>query len=125
MYGEHNMGTFTVHIGIGHPAGGDLAPVSAMVDTGSIHSMIPGALLARLGLAALERLAYALADGREVEYGYGIARFAIDGREFPCPVIFGPDEEYLLGATTLEIFNLTVDPVRQLLLPTQYRARPI
>ena len=119
------MGTFTVEIGIGHPAGGDLAPVSAMVNTGSIHSMVPESLLARLGVAAQERLTYSLADGREVEYGYGIARFAIDGREFPCPAIFGPDEEYLLGATTLEIFNLTVDPVKQLLLPAQYRARPI
>ena len=60
-----------------------------------------------------------------MEYGYGIARFAIDRREFPCPVIFGPDEECLLGATTLEIFNLTVDPVTQTLLPSRYRARPV
>ncbi len=119
------MGTFTVEVGIGHPAGGDLAPVSAMVDTGSVHSMVPESLLARLGLTAHEQLTYALADGREVEYGYGIARFAIDGREFPCPVIFGPDGEHLLGATTLEIFNLTVDPVAQTLLPSRYRARPV
>ena len=119
------MGTFTVEIGIGHPAGGDLAPLSAMVDTGSIHSMVPESLLSRLGLAAHERLSYSLADGREVEYGYGIARFAIDGREFPCPVIFGPDEEALLGATTLEIFNLAVDPIGQKLLPAQFRARSI
>ena len=54
-----------------------------------------------------------------------MARFGIDGREWPCPVIFGPDDEYLLGATTLEIFNLMVDPVGQRLLPINHRARSI
>ena len=38
------MGTFTVEVGVGHPVGGDLAPVSAMVDTGSIHSMVAESL---------------------------------------------------------------------------------
>ena len=65
------MGTFTVEIGIRLPVGGDLAPVSAMVDTGFIHSMVPEYLLARLGLLAHERLVFALADGREVGYGTG------------------------------------------------------
>ena len=119
------MGTFTVTIGIGHPRGGDLTPVSAMVDTGAVHSMMPKSLLARLSLTPLELIRYTLADGREVEYGYGMARFGIDGREWPCPVIFGPEGEYLLGATTLEIFNLMADPVGQRLLPASYRARPV
>ena len=119
------MGAFEVTIGIGNPAGGDLTPVEAMVDTGAAHSMMPGSLLSWIGLSPSERFPYVLADGREVEYGYGMARFGIDGREWPCPVIFGPDDEYLLGATTLEIFNLMVDPVGQRLLPVNHRARSI
>ena len=119
------MGAFEATIGIGNPAGGDLVPVEAMVDTGAAHSMMPESLLSRLRLAPSERLRYTLADGREVEYGYGMARFGIDGREWPCPVIFGPDDEYLLGATTLEIFNLMADPVGQRLLPVSHRARSI
>ena len=119
------MGTFTVTIGVGNPGGGDLVPVEAMVDTGAAHSMMPESLLSRLRLEPSERFYYTLADGSEVEYGYGMARFGIDDREWPCPVIFGPDDEYLLGATTLEIFNLMADPVGQRLLPASYRARSI
>ena len=119
------MGAFTVTIGIGNPGGGDLVPVAAMVDTGAAHSMMPESLLSRLRLEPSERFRYTLADGSEVEYGYGMARFGIDDREWPCPVIFGPDDEYLLGATTLEIFNLMADPVGQRLLPASYRARSI
>ena len=44
----------------------------------------------------------------------------IDGEEWPCPVIFGPDGNYLLGASTLEIFNLVVDPAGERLLPAEW-----
>ena len=104
------MGTFRVEIGVGHPHGGDLHPVSALVDTGAGHSMMPAALLEQLGLTPLERLRFKVADGRRVEYDVADARFSIFGRERFCPVIFGPEDQYLLGATTLEIFNLMVDP---------------
>ena len=40
--------------------------------------------------------------------------------ERPCPVIFGPDGNYLLGASTLEAFNLVVDPVGEQLLPAEW-----
>ena len=49
----------------------------------------------------------------------------IDGIEWHCPVIFGPEDQYLLGATTLEIFNLMVDPVAGELIPRVLRARPL
>ncbi len=119
------MGTFSVTIGVGNLRGGDLTPVSAMVDTGAAHTMVPESLLVRLGIAPMETFDYELADRTIAQYGYGMARIAIDGREWPCPVIFGPEDEHLLGATTLEIFNLTVDPVGQLLLPRRFRARPV
>ena len=104
------MGTFRVEFGVGHPQGEDLHPVSALVDTGAGHSMMPAALLEQLGLTPLERLRFKVADGRRVEYDVADARFNIFGRERFCPVIFGPEGQYLLGATTLEIFNLMVDP---------------
>ena len=119
------MGVFKVDIGVGHPDGGDLAPVTATVDTGASHSMMPDSLLAGLGMTPIERDEYILADGSIVEYGLGLARFAVSGREFPCPVIFGPEEEYLLGATTLETFNFMADPVGKRLVRTPRRVRPI
>jgi predicted aspartyl protease len=120
------VGTFEVSVNVG--GADNMVPVTAMVDTGSIHSMMPESLLIQLNVTPLERLRYTLADGRQAEYDYGMARFGINSINAPeryCPVIFGPDNEYLLGATTLEIFNLTVDPAEGKLLPKVYRARPI
>lgn len=104
------MGTFRVEIGVGHPHGGDFTPVSALVDTGATHSMMPQSLLVRLQLEPRRRRGFRMADGTRAEYGIGEARISIDGEEQTCPVIFGPEDRYLLGATTLEIFDLMVDP---------------
>lgn len=120
------MGTFEVNVNVG--TADNVVPVTAMVDTGSIHSMIPESLLTQFNVTPLDRIRYVLADGSQVEYDYGMVRLGIDGVNGPercCPVIFGPEDEYLLGATTLEFFNLTVDPVEGKLLPKVYRARPI
>ena len=116
------MGLLETTVGIGPLNGSDLVQVSAMVDTGAAHSMMPESLLAQLHLAPLEMQRFVLADGRNVEYGYGMARFGIEGRERPCPVIFGPEDNCLLGASTLEIFNLVVDPSSQSLKPAQWLA---
>lgn len=113
------MGTFYVDIGIGHPHGGDLRPVSPLVDTGAIHSMMPKSLLTDLRLAPLERVRFTLADGSAVHYGFGEARFRIEGRQRTCPVIFGPEGQYLLGATTLESFNLMADTTNLQLIPVE------
>ena len=34
---------------------------------------------------------FVLAEGSRMEYGYGMARFGIDDRERPSPVVFGPE----------------------------------
>ena len=104
------MGTFQVEVGVGNPVGGDLRVVSALVDTGATHSMMPASLLGGLSMVPSRRRRFRLADGSGPEYGVGAARVRIDDREEVCPVIFGPEGQYLLGATTLEIFELTVDP---------------
>ena len=104
------MGTFRVEIGIGNPMGGDLRPVSALVDTGATHSMMPETLLTELSLTPSRRSGFRVSSGGRIEYGVGEARFRIEGHEQTCPVVFGPDGQYLLGATTLENFQLMVDP---------------
>ena len=104
------MGTFRVQIWVGNPYGGDFTPVSALVDTGATYSMMPESLLTALRLAPDERIRFRIADGSRVEYDVGEARFQIDGERRTCTVIFGPEDKYLLGATTLEDFDLMVDP---------------
>ena len=113
------MGIFTVELGVGHPAGGDLMPIDAVVDTGAAHSMLPESLLTRMSIPPLEQQRFIIANGSAVQYGFGMARFRLYDRERPCPVIFGPDGNYLLGASTLEIFNLVVDPSGGQLLPAR------
>ena len=114
------MSLFTVQISVGHPDGGDLHPVDAVVDTGAAHSMLPASLLDRLNIGPLQQLGFILADGSRVRYGFGMARFRIEDEERQCPVIFGPDNNYLLGATALEIFNLLVDPQGERLVPAEW-----
>ena len=56
--GAKFMGIFEVQIGVGHPSGGDFHPVSALVDTGSTHSVMPESLLGELSLQPSERRSY-------------------------------------------------------------------
>ena len=74
--------------------------------------MLPRNLLTNLGVAVLEQVVFQLADERTVEYDVGEARIRLDGRERTTLVVFGPDNaEPLLGATTLQLFNMAVDTV--------------
>ena len=114
------MGMFTVALGVGHPSGGDLAPVDAVVDTGAAHSMLPESLLDGLHIRSRRQLGFVLANGSRVRYGFGIARFRIDDDEMPCPVIFGSEGNYLLGASALEVFNLMADPSGKRLVPVEW-----
>ncbi len=111
---------FKVDLGVGNLEGGDLAPVQPVVDTGAAHSMLPASLMERLRVELQQRLSFILADGSRVKYGYGFARFRIGDFERPCPVIFGPDGNYLLGKSTMGAFNLVVDPVGEQLLPAEW-----
>ncbi len=120
------MGIFNITLNVGGPGTEPLTPVSALVDTGAVHAMLPASLLERLGVAPLDTIEYGLADGSRVAYDYGMARLGLNGQpERYCPVIFGPEREYLVGATTLEIFNLMVDPVEGKLIPRVYQARSV
>ena len=108
------MGTFNVSIQVGGPSGGEFLPVDALVDTGASHTMLPSNLLTTLGVVVIEQVAFQLADERMVEYDVGEARIRLDGRERTTLVIFGPDDvEPLLGATTLQLFNMAVDTVSE------------
>ena len=116
------MSIFQVDAGVGNLEGGDLAPVRLVVDTGAAHSMLPASLMAQLRIMPHQELGFILADGSRVRYGYGFARFDIEGDARPAPVIFGPEGNYLLGASTLEAFNLLVDPAGERLLPAEWVA---
>ena len=76
---------FKVDVGVGNLDGGDLAPVQPVVDTGAAHSMLPESLMTELRIEPHQQLGFILADGNRVRYGYGFARFSIDGDETAVP----------------------------------------
>ena len=96
-----------------------------MVDTGALHSVIPERFLEELKIEPLRTLSCRLADDSIREYRMGIALIAINGESFPCPVLFGDGNSYLVGATTLEILGFTVDSIDEVLLRKEPRVRPI
>ena len=111
------MGIFSVPLQVGDLQGTQFIEVEALVDTGATHTLLPLDMLARLGIAVVEQVSFELADERVVEYGVGEARLRLNGRERTSLVVFGPEGAGpLLGATTLQLFNLAADPVRERLV---------
>ena len=112
------MGTFRVTIQVGDPSGQQFIDVEALVDTGASDTALPEDVLVQLGVHPVDRFTYELADDRIVEYEVGEARIRLEGRKRTSQVVFGPPGMTpLLGATTLEIFHLAVDPVHMRLIP--------
>ena len=115
----NTMGYFSVQIYLGHPyvSGGDMRPIDAVVDTGASDSVFPASLLEELHIEPEGTYPCRYANGETDVLSYGVAAIRIGDRTNVCPVIFGPDGHFLLGATTLEIFKFGVDPVAQELVP--------
>jgi|TARA_B100002003_G_scaffold181389_1_gene169465 clan AA aspartic protease len=112
------MGTFSVAVEIGATSGGGFAQVEALVDTGATYTVLSSDVLVRLNIQAIETVSFESADDRIVEYEVGEARVRLDGRERTTLVVFGPEATGpLLGATTLQLFNLAVDTTRERLVP--------
>lgn len=112
------MGTFTVEIEVGDPAGDRFESVEALVDTGATYTMVPASLLDRLGIAPVAQMNFILADGQRIERDVGEASLRIGDSTFHSPVVFAnEDSNVLLGAVTLQIFGLGVDPLNERLVP--------
>ena len=114
------MGSFPSQIILLSSDGSRQEAVEALVDTGSTYTLIPAAILARLGVQPQWVGHFQLADGREAEYGLGEIRVRLNGDERTTVAIFGPAEASpLLGAYTLEGFGLMADPVNRRLVPAR------
>ncbi len=85
------MGTFRVPVEIGDPAGQRWEAVEALVDTGASYTVVPSALLSRLGVRPARRWPFELADGREIERDIGYTMVRINGESGPTIVVFGPE----------------------------------
>ena len=112
------MGTFRIEMGIGDPQGQRYEYVDALVDSGSTYNILPASMLRRLGIEVQGIGTFRIADGRRIEREMGETRVRLNGEDYTAPVIFGDEGvQPLLGAVTLEIFRLAIDPVEMRLIP--------
>ncbi|MBI5242989.1 MAG: clan AA aspartic protease [Elusimicrobia bacterium] len=87
-----------------------------LADTGATDSMAPARALKAIGVKAVGRTSYELADGVSKEFEFGTAVIEFMGEVTAGRIIFGPDgAEPILGATALESTGVIVDPRRQAL----------
>ena len=111
------MGTFSVQVQVGDVQGDQWLDVEALVDTGATHTVIPQETAQALGIDRLETVPFQLADDRNVDYEVGEAKVRLGDRERTVLVVVGESGVGpLLGATTLELFNVAVDPVGRRLI---------
>ena len=119
------MGMFSVKLGVKNECDRGTEWVQAFVDTGALYTVLPASLLRNLvGIEPTRTMEFVLADESRKEYPVGEARLCVNGKEATSPVVFGESEnQYLLGATTLQIFGLIADTTNERLapLPAEYR----
>ena len=112
------MGTFAHPITLHSASDGRVETLEALVDTGATFSSVPAPVLERLGIEPVDKVRLRLANGQIEEQSIGEVRAELDGTTRTIPCIFGgEDAPALIGAVTLEIFLLSVDPVDQRLVP--------
>lgn len=113
------MGLTPIKVSIANPARPKRAiDLTFLVDSGAIHSVIPAALLRKLGVKPHSKRTFILADGSEITRKIGDVAFRLDGRQGAAPVIFGEkDDSTLLGYVSLEALGMVLDPMKRELRP--------
>lgn len=85
-----------------------------LIDSGAVYSVVPEAVLDRLGIKPLAQEQFRLANGAKIVRRKGGAVFRYGGRVGVADVIFGEEgDATLLGALTLESLGLSLDPLKR------------
>ena len=113
------MGLTYLTLSVASPSDPDRTEeIEFLIDSGAVHSVVPGRILERLGIVPLTEQEYRLADGSKVSRQQGGAVFRYGERIGVADVIFGEEgDSNLLGATTLESLGLALDSLRRELRP--------
>ena len=97
---------------------GKKATVRFLVDSGASYSVLPETTWKQLGLARKRSLDFTLADGTTIRRDVSEAHFTLGEVEGHSPVILGEKgDEALLGAVTLEVLGLVLNPFDRTLRP--------
>ncbi len=112
------MGMFQVRVRVSHPRDSDYFNCDMVVDTGAIYSKLPDSILREtLGIEPDREDKLQLADTEWKTYPVGEARFQIGDRASTARVIFGEEDCFILGATSLQELGLVPDTTEHQLGP--------
>lgn len=113
------VGLTTVELDVANVARPDVRErLELLVDSGAIYSVVPAAVLERLGIAPVSKQQFRLADGSKIARKKGVALFRYGDAVGGADVVFGePGDATLLGAFTLEALGLALDPFKRELRP--------
>lgn len=97
---------------------GKRATVRFLVDSGATYTLLPSEVWQDLGLKPKRTAVFTLADGTTLERQVSECHLALPQGEGHTPVILGePGDQALLGAVTLEILGLVLNPFTRELQP--------
>jgi predicted aspartyl protease len=88
-----------------------------LVDSGAVYSVVPQSILKKLGIKPTSFEEFILANGEVVRKPVGNAYFEYRDKIRAAPVVFGEEDVFLLGATTIEALGMILDPIRRELKP--------
>lgn len=98
------------------------AKLSFLVDSGAVYSVVPKAILRRLGIKPHSKRTFTLADGSHITRQVGDVSFKFNGQQGASPVIFGEKgDSTLLGTVSLEALGFFLDPIRRELRPLPFQ----
>lgn len=85
-----------------------------LVDTGASDCLAPASALRRIGVKPVGKKTCELANGKAVEYQFGLVEITVMGEVTAGRVIFGPEKvEPILGVIARESAGIVVDPATQ------------
>lgn len=94
--------------------------VEFLADTGAIYSVVPQAVLQKLGIKEIGRQRFKLANGSIIERDYGVMLIERGDQVGATRVIFGKEGDTpVMGVTTLEELGLKINPVTGELEPLE------
>ena len=113
------MSCFRYPVEVADARGEHFMEEMAWVDTGAFFSQFPSSMLQSLGYEPNAKRRLRMADGTSVDVPIGPVLIRLNGEAQPILCVFGEGDDILLGATTLELFTLGVDPVQETLVPVE------
>lgn len=115
------MGMTFVEGGVSGPRGRKRR-VRLLVDSGASYSVLPYKVWRGIGLSPRRSVSFTLADGTVITRPVSECQVELGDQQAHTPVVLGdPGDEALLGAVTLEVFGLVLNPLRRTFQPMQMR----